>query len=115
VKQALKTVITDRLLTDETLTTFLCEVESMVNSRLLTPISDDPNDLESITSNHFVMNKTNDNTPLGRFGDKDLDSRRKWRKLQSCDEHALRKVHERILVYVNGKIEMVQRRFDLGI
>jgi len=83
VKRALKTVITDRLLTDEALTTFLCEVESVVNSRPLTSISDDPNDFDAITPNHFIINRSNDNTPLGNFDDKDLDSRRKWRKVQA--------------------------------
>ena len=29
------------------------------------------------------MSKTYDNTPLGKFGAKDLDSRRKWRKVQT--------------------------------
>ena len=41
------------VLTDYTLMTVLTEVESMVNSRPLTRVSDDVNDLEALTPNHF--------------------------------------------------------------
>ena len=48
-KKALKTTVNDRLFTEEALSTFLTEVESIINSRFLTPASDDIDDLEPIT------------------------------------------------------------------
>ena len=41
VKRSLKVIIRDKLFTEEYLSTFLCEVESILNQRRLTPISDD--------------------------------------------------------------------------
>ena len=54
LKHALKTVTNDRSVYEEVLRTFLVEVESTLNSRPLTSISDDYNDLQVLTPNHFV-------------------------------------------------------------
>jgi hypothetical protein len=43
---------------DEYLTTIMCEVESIMNSRPLTKVSDDSNDLEALTPNHLLLLQT---------------------------------------------------------
>ena len=43
VKRPMKTVINNQVLPEETLYTILVETEAIVNSRPLTPVSDDPN------------------------------------------------------------------------
>ena len=47
VKWALHAISTDRIFTDETLQTYLCEVKSILNKHPLTPISDDIHDFWS--------------------------------------------------------------------
>ena len=42
-------------LTDEILNKTICLVESSLNSRPLTPVSDDPDSLEALTPNHFLL------------------------------------------------------------
>ena len=68
VKRAMKTVINDQVLTEETHHTVLVEREAIVNSRPLTPVSDDPNDYEALTPNHFLIGRASPNSPPGRFG-----------------------------------------------
>lgn len=41
--------------TYEELTTVLCRIEAVLNSRPLTPATNDPNDLESLTPGHFLI------------------------------------------------------------
>ena len=61
VKQALRAISTGKIFTDETLQTYLCEVESILNKRPLTPISDDI--FEVITRNHLLIGyKNNENS-----------------------------------------------------
>ena len=42
-------------LDDEGLTTFMCEVESVVNGRPITKSSDDPSDSETLRPNHLLL------------------------------------------------------------
>lgn len=55
VKRALKVIVKDRLFTDEALYTFLCKIEAILNQRSLTAISDDIDDFEALTPNHFQL------------------------------------------------------------
>ena len=64
VKRALLAISTDRKFTDETLQTHLCEVESILNKRPLTPISDGTHDFEAITPNHLLIGYQNDENSL---------------------------------------------------
>ena len=52
-------ILGNRALTDESLTTTMCLVEQTLNARPTTPASDDPNDLEALTSNHFILGGAN--------------------------------------------------------
>ncbi|XP_063923044.1 uncharacterized protein LOC135137351 [Zophobas morio] len=54
VKTHLMRVVGDHLLTYEELMTLLVQIESMLNSRPLTPVSHDPNDLSALSPSHFL-------------------------------------------------------------
>ena len=56
VKRVLRAILpTGTRLTDEHLSTVLCEAEAMVNGRPLTKVSDDPNDLSPLTPNMLLL------------------------------------------------------------
>ena len=56
-KQAMAAVLGSRRLTGETLSTTMCLVEQLLNSRPLTPVSADVDDLEAITPCHFLIGR----------------------------------------------------------
>ena len=54
-KKAMFAILGSRCLTLPVLTTTTCLVEQTLKARPLTPVSDDPEDLEALTSNHVLL------------------------------------------------------------
>ena len=74
-KKHLKSIVGDGLLNDFELRTLLSEVESIVNNRPITAVSDDPADFTALTPNHFKLQRATQ-LPPGVFVTKDKFSRR---------------------------------------
>ncbi|XP_071582286.1 uncharacterized protein, partial [Temnothorax nylanderi] len=55
VKFHLKRVVGDKLLTFEEMNTWLTQIEATLNSRPLSPLTDDPEDLNALTPGHFLI------------------------------------------------------------
>jgi len=68
-------------LDDESLSTLFCEVESILNSRPITRMSEDVNDLEALTPNHLLLMKSGPRVP-GVFSKDDNYARHRWRQIQ---------------------------------
>lgn len=86
VWHVLGSVLKQQTLDDEGLATVFCEVEAILNSRPITRVSDDPQDLEALTPNHILLLKTNPLLPPGVFSNSDLSHRRRWRQVQYVAE-----------------------------
>ena len=84
VKKTLKAIVKDRTFTEDCLHTFLCKVEVILNSRPLTAISDDINDLEPLTPNHLLTGASQINYNPGVFHSNDVKLRKKWRSVQAA-------------------------------
>lgn len=82
LKRVLLAVTKHQTLDDESLHTVMCEVETILNSRPLTTVSDDPNDLEALTPNHLLLLKVQPILPPGIFKQDDVYARRRWRQVQ---------------------------------
>jgi hypothetical protein len=82
VRKVLKTLVREQVMDDESINTLMCEVESIVNGRPLTKVSDDPHDLEALTPNHLLLLNPGSSFPPGRFSKEDDCSRRRWRQVQ---------------------------------
>ena len=63
-KHRLKAVTRDRIFKEESLSTYLTEVEAVLNNHPLTLISDDIKDLEPLTPNHFLIGRGNETLTL---------------------------------------------------
>ena len=82
VRQVLHAVLKQQTLDDEGLQTLLCEVEAILNSRPITTVSNDPQDLEPLTPNHILLFNTKPILPPGVFDKNDLYVRRRWKQVQ---------------------------------
>jgi hypothetical protein len=69
-RRILTAIVGEQTLTDETLHTFLLEVERILNNRPLVPCYDDIRDAEALTPNHLVLLRGNIGLELeGSFAD----------------------------------------------
>lgn len=58
IRKVLYSILRQQTLDDESFCTILCEVEAILNSRPITNLSDDPNDVEALTPNHILLLKS---------------------------------------------------------
>lgn len=82
IKKILLSVTRQQTLDDESFQTETCEVEAIINSRPLTTVSNDPNDLEALTPNHLLQLKVQPVLPPGLFERQYLYARRRWKQVQ---------------------------------
>lgn len=85
----MKTAIHDQVQPEETLYTVLVEAEAIVNSRLLTAVSDDVNNYMALTPNHFLIGRASNNSPLEQFEEGEINSRKRWRMARALAVHSL--------------------------
>ncbi|XP_014677768.1 PREDICTED: uncharacterized protein LOC106817603 [Priapulus caudatus] len=67
VKGSLRVAIGQQLLTWNEMSTAFAEVQSLVNSRPIGYSSNDPNDLQPLTPNHFLIGRASTAIPQGPF------------------------------------------------
>ncbi|XP_061882235.1 uncharacterized protein LOC133633659 [Entelurus aequoreus] len=80
VRQVLNSTLHQQIIDDEGLHTIFCEAEAILNSRPLSTVSPDPQDLEPLTPNHILLLKTQPIIPPGTFEKRDLYARRRWKQ-----------------------------------
>lgn len=76
-KKVLKSIFEDRQFTDDSMYTFLTEVESVVSSRPLTSVSDTIDDSEALTANYFLIGRRSNNFNIISDQAVDITSKRK--------------------------------------
>ena len=82
-KRCSKAVAKDRLLHEDALYTLLLKTESIVNSRPLTSVSGDINNLEPLTPNYFLIGQSSPNTDFTNITEKNVNSRTKSKSVQA--------------------------------
>ena len=90
VRKVLNVILKEQTLDDEHLSTLFCEVESIVNGRSLTVLSDDPKDESPLTSNHLLLLRGGPELPPGQFDQSDI-YRRRWRHVQFLSDQFWRR------------------------
>ncbi|XP_011859788.1 PREDICTED: uncharacterized protein LOC105557211 [Vollenhovia emeryi] len=91
VKHHLRRVIGDTLLTYEEFTTLLTQVEEVLNSRPLCPLSDDPADVEALTPAHFLVGGPFSSVPEPSLTDVAVSRLSRWQHFRQMLDHLWRR------------------------
>ena len=86
-KKHLNTITRNHLFNEETLHTYFTEIESIINGRPLTPLSDDINNFQALTPNQFLTGTANPNfliCPVKKPGG--IVNKQKWKAVQVAQE-----------------------------
>ncbi|XP_066590509.1 uncharacterized protein [Prorops nasuta] len=78
-------------LTYEEVQTILCEIEAILNSRPITPLSDDPNDLSCITPGHFLIGSRLDDFPNVDITEEKEGRLIRWQRVERMRQHFWRR------------------------
>ena len=82
VQKILNSVVRQQTLHDESLTTFMCKVENIINSWPLTTVSNDFKDLQPLTPNMLLCLKEKQSLPPGTKDSFDVYFSKHWRCVQ---------------------------------
>ncbi|XP_048262528.1 uncharacterized protein LOC125385266 [Bombus terrestris] len=100
-KRHLRRVAGNELLTFENLNTLIIEIESIFDSRPLTPISSDPNDLLVLTPDHFLIGDALTSFRERDFRDTPSNRLSSWQHIQRVKQHFWRRWHREYLNELN--------------
>jgi hypothetical protein len=85
VKRVMAAIMKDVVLTDYQFITLLTEVERILNDRPLTPVSDDPDDLEALTPSHALLGHHRNWNSMSSAPQ--LTSRKRWKQVQFMSDN----------------------------
>jgi hypothetical protein len=83
----LKRVIGDAHLTFEAFSTVLTQIEAILNSRPLTPMSNDPNDLSCLTAGHFLIGDSMTSFPHPNLQEVPSNRLTQWQRIEQLRQH----------------------------
>ncbi|MEZ4720248.1 MAG: hypothetical protein R2813_00025 [Flavobacteriales bacterium] len=115
VRKLLLVLVSDQKMTEENLSTMLCLAENMLNNRPLTPVSNDPQDLEALTPNHLLLFRKTSGLPPGQFVKQDLYVRRRWRQIQFLADLFWQRWKREYLPMLQSRAKWIERKSNLQV
>lgn len=99
MKYHLVRIVGQRVLTHEQLTTLLVQIEAVLNSRPIHPLSDDPDDVQALTPGHFLVGEPMILPPPFEMAEQSTSNgMRLWKERERMLTHFWKRWHEEYLV-----------------
>lgn len=105
-------IIGNAYLTFEEMQTVLCGIEAILNSRPITALSADPNDLSSISPGHFLIGDAMNGPPCPDLGDVNENRLVRWERVEQLRQHFWRRWS---CEYLNSLQSRSKWRSDKGV
>ncbi|XP_026467804.1 uncharacterized protein LOC113371391 [Ctenocephalides felis] len=102
-KAHLKRILGNAILTFEDFYTVLTQIEAILNSRPISPLSSDPNDYDSLTPGHFLIGKSLISTPDPSVFDIPDNKLSRYQRLQKLVQHFWKRWHKEYISELQGR------------
>ena len=113
-RRILCALMKEQVVTDEVLNTLMTEVESILNSRPLVPVTFDPDD-EPLTPNHLLLLRGSVYLPPGLFNKRYSYAGRRWAQTQYLANEFWRRWVREFLPNITYRQKWQQRRRNLRL
>ncbi|XP_076388980.1 uncharacterized protein LOC143264668 [Megachile rotundata] len=100
-KHHVRRVVGDELFTLEQFNTFVIEIEAILNSRPLTPLSADPNDPSALTPGHFLIGDHLTGAIETDFSETPANRLSTWQHIQKVKQHFWTRWHKEYINHLN--------------
>ncbi|XP_055589191.1 uncharacterized protein LOC129741476 [Uranotaenia lowii] len=96
-------VIGNHTLAYDDMVTLLCQIECCLNSRPITPLSDESSDLEPLTPGHFLIGSQLKAVPDNDLSDIQMNRLRKWQQTQKIFQDIWKRWHREYLCTLQAR------------
>ncbi|XP_039299280.1 uncharacterized protein LOC120355056 isoform X5 [Nilaparvata lugens] len=114
-KRIFKTISFNKILDYEDATTFSAQVEAILNSRPLIPLSEDPEDLQYISPGHFLIGRPITALPFPLPETTHIDHRSRWKNLALATKELWKKWSTEYLVTLQTKAKWTEESENLKV
>ncbi|XP_062537896.1 uncharacterized protein LOC134206224 [Armigeres subalbatus] len=115
VKGHMKRVIGYRMLKPDEMHTIVAQIEACLNSRPLTPLSNDPNDLEALTPGHFLVQRPLTAMPEPRLLELPENRLSRWQMMQRFNQIIWRRWSTDYLSNLQSRNKWTKHRNNLNV
>nr|CAI5835101.1 unnamed protein product [Callosobruchus analis] len=114
VKTHLRKVMGNALLTYEELATVLVQIEALLNSRPLSPLSTNPSDLEPLTPSHFLIGRSMAACPDSDVLDVPTNRLDRYQLQQSIIQHFWKRWQREYIPELQGRVKWKLNKASLA-
>ena len=114
-KRAIAAVLPNADVDDEELQTIFTGVESLLNSRPLTTISDDPNDELVLTPNHFLLGQMGGDIVPENVDTTVFNAKNRWRRIQELVRHVWKRWMKEYIPHIGSRKKWFSSQKNLKV
>jgi len=114
-KYHLRRLVQSRVLTFVELCTFLAEIESILNSRPLCPLSTDPSDCSALTPAHFLIGEPTKCIPDECYLDSNIDRLSRWKVVEKLKQHFWKRWVNEYLCRLQSRPKWLEESRDANV
>ena len=109
-KRAIQGALANADVSDEELEIVMVGVESLMNSRPLTHVSGDPNDMPVLTPNHFLIGQMGGEVAPESVDYTSFNPRKRWRRVQELVHQAWKRWKHEYLTSLGSRSKWFEKR-----